>query len=206
MVLSPDGTKVVVGGSFTTLNGQAASGMGALDASTGATAPWPINQVVTDGGTKCGVTNLSVDNNQIYGGGYAFGCGNFEGTFAANRDTGDVAGSNDCHGDTYDAYPVGQVLYSVEPRPQLLLIGDFHDSSPDWSVNMRHSLAFTTYPTGTNIGPDDYGWNFNGVPDSSLLQWFPQLAVGSYTGPEPGSVDGDRQQPVRRARWRVPHA
>jgi PKD repeat protein len=43
-------------------------------------------------------------------------------------------------------------------------------------------LAFTTYPTGTNTGPDPYGWNYSGLPDSSLLQWYPDLAIGSFTG------------------------
>ena len=39
MVMSPDERRVIVGGSFTTLNGVPAYGMGALDASTGATVP-----------------------------------------------------------------------------------------------------------------------------------------------------------------------
>jgi PKD repeat protein len=182
MVLSPNGANIVVGGSFTSLNGVPASGLGAVSATTGVTQPFPMNQVVTDGGNKCGITNLSVDNNQIYGGGFAFGCGNFEGTFAADGNTGAVNWVNDCHGDTYDTYPVGQVLYSVSHAHNCSFIGDFPNSSPTWSINMRHALAFTTYPTGTNAGVDDYGWDFTNVPDSSLLQWFPVVATGSYTG------------------------
>ena len=38
MVMSPDRSRVIVGGSFTTLNGTDAYGMGAVDATTGATA------------------------------------------------------------------------------------------------------------------------------------------------------------------------
>jgi large repetitive protein len=198
MVLSPDGTTVVVGGMFTTLNGVPASGLGGLNATTGATVPWAMNQVVTDGGTQCGITNLSVDNNQVYGSGYAFGCGNFEGTFGANPDTGAVNFVNDCHGDTYGTFPVGQVLYSVSHAHNCSFIGDFPNSSPSWNINMRHALAFTTYPTGTNAGVDDYGWNYTNVPDSTLLQWFPEVAIGSFTGQNQAawSVSGNSQYVV----------
>jgi hypothetical protein len=43
-------------------------------------------------------------------------------------------------------------------------------------------LAQTIAPTTTNIGPDNYGWNYNGLPASSVLHWFPKLSAGSYTG------------------------
>lgn len=181
MVMAPDDSHVIVGGKFTTLDGVSATGMGSLDATSGAVLPWKINQLVRDGGDKCGITNLSVDGDQVYGGGFAFGCGNFEGTFAANAGDGTTSWVNDCHGDTYSTYPVGQVLYSVSHAHSCQWIGAFSNSDP-WSVNMRHALAFTTYPTGTDQGPDDYGWDFSSVADSTLLQWFPLLGIGSYTG------------------------
>src|SRR6185503_10926242 len=37
-------------------------------------------------------------------------------------------------------------------------------------------------PHTTNIGPDNYGWNYNGMPASTVLHWFPQLTAGTYTG------------------------
>lgn len=181
MVLTPDASRVIVGGQFTTLNSVAASGLGALDASTGATLPFAANQTIKNGGTKSAIDSLAVDGNQVYGAGYAFGTGNFEGSFAADPTTGQIIVANDCHGDTYGVAPVGQVLYTVSHAHNCSTIGGFPQSDP-WSTNMRHALAFTTYATGTNTGPDDYGWNYNGVPSSSLLQWFPTLGIGSYTG------------------------
>ena len=59
-------------------------------------------------------------------------------------------------------------------------IGSFPDTSP--RVRWQRALAQTIAPTATNIGPDNYGWNYNGLPASTLLHWFPHLTSGSYTG------------------------
>jgi trimeric autotransporter adhesin len=180
IVLSPDRTRVIAGGHFTTLNDLAAYGMGSLDAATGATLPWAANQKIRDAGSTGAITSLRADGSTIYGGGYAFGAGSsFEGTFAADPTTGEIRWLNDCHGDTYDAFPIGQVLYSVSHAHDCSAIGQFPETSPrTW----HHAQAWTTYATGTNKGPDSYGWNYNGIPDSSLLHWHPTLGIGSYTG------------------------
>jgi hypothetical protein len=180
MVLSPDRTRVIAGGHFTTLNGLAAYGMGSLDATTGATLAWAANQTIRDAGSTGAITSLRADGSTVYGSGYAFGSGSsFEGTFAADPSTGNIRWLNDCHGDTYDVFPVGQALYSVGHAHDCSAVGQFPETSPRvW----HHALAWTTYATGTNKGPDSYGWNYNGWPDSSLLHWYPTLSIGSYTG------------------------
>lgn len=180
MVLAPDQSRVVVGGTFTTLNGQSASGMGALNATTGLLMPWPANTVIRNGGSKSAITSLRTDGQQIFGSGFAFGTGNFEGTFAADPLTGRITVVNDCHGDTYDVLPTGPALYSVGHAHDCTWIGSFPDTSP--RVRWQYALAQTVAPTRTNTGPDNYGWNYNGQPASALLHWFPQLSMGSYTG------------------------
>jgi PKD repeat protein len=180
MVMTPDQSRVVVGGSFTSLNGVAASGMGSLDATTGSTLRWDANQTIRDGGTASAITSLRTDGQQIYGSGYAYGSGNFEGTFAANPTTGAITLVNDCHGDTYDVLPLGPVLYSVSHAHDCSWIGSFPDTNP--RVRWEHALAQTITPGTTNRGPDNYGWNYNGLPGSRVLHWFPQLSTGSYTG------------------------
>ncbi len=179
MTLTPDHSRVIVGGRFTTLNGVAAVGMGSLDAVTGAVRPWAINTKVQDSGPLAGITSLSADATNVYGGGYKFNSptGNFEGTFAADPVTGAIRWVNDCHGDTYGVAPVGQVLYVVSHAHDCRPIGGF----PDSPVGHR-ALAYSTYATGTNTGPDSYGWDYKGVPRSSLLTWYPDLAVGTFTG------------------------
>jgi hypothetical protein len=180
MVLSPDGSRVIVGGHFTKLNGVAAYGMGSLSATTGATAAWAANKTIRDGGPNGAITNLTADTTQIYGAGYAFGSGaNFEGTFAATPIGGKINWLNDCHGDTYDVHATGQVVYSVSHAHDCSAIGQFPETSPrTW----HHALATPTYATGTNKGPDSYGWNYDGIPAAKLLHWYPSLGMGSYTG------------------------
>jgi len=180
MVMAPDRSRVIVGGSFTTLNGQAAHGMGSLRATDGAALPWAANQRIRDGGDKSAITTLRTDGQQIYGGGYAYGTGNFEGTFAANPLTGAITTVNDCHGDTYDVFPIGPVMYSVGHAHDCRAVRSFPDTSP--RVRWQRALAQTIAPKSTNIGPDSYGWNYNGLPASAILHWFPDMPSGSYTG------------------------
>ncbi len=181
LVLAPGGQKVVVGGRFKALAGSPASGMGAVDAITGASRPWAANQRIRNGGGKSSIVNLRTDGTNIYGSGWAFGTGNFEGTFSANGTGGEINWLNDCHGDTYDAFPVGDVVYNVSHAHDCRWISGFPESNPR-SVNMRHAAAYTNYGTTTNIGPDNYGWDFSGIPAPEMLQWYPNLAIGSTTG------------------------
>jgi hypothetical protein len=82
MVLTPDQSEVVVGGRFTTLNGINAYGLGAVTTASGATVPYAVNQVIRDYTSNAGIESLATDGVSVYGTGFAFGAGNFEGTFA----------------------------------------------------------------------------------------------------------------------------
>jgi trimeric autotransporter adhesin len=181
MVLAPDGTRVVVGGAFTTLNGTPAVGMGSLSVETGQQLPWAANQTIKVSGASGAVTSLHTDGTQIYGSGYSFDvkASNFEGTFAADPDTGTIAWLNDCHGDTYDTLPVGEVLYSVGHAHDCRSIAEMPETAPrTW----HRAMATTTYPTTVNTGPDSYGWNYAGFKASKPIHWWPTLTAGSFTG------------------------
>ena len=183
MVLAPDQRRVIVGGHFTTLNGANVYGLGALDATTGATLPFAANSTIRDYGPNAAITSLTADATQVYATGYAYLAqtqGNFEGTAALDPNTGVIIWVDDCHGDTYGTFPIGQVLYSVGHAHDCSAIGDFPDTT---SPRVSHrSLAETTYSTGTNKGPDGYGYNYNEIPDSTVLHWYPRLVSGTYTG------------------------
>lgn len=180
MAMAPDGSRLIVGGAFTQLNGVTTRGMGSVDSAVGKTnLPWIANQTIKDSTPSAGITSLVSDGKQIYGSGYSAGSGgSFEGTFAADPYTGKIAWLNDCHGDTYGVFPMGQVLYSVSHAKDCSAIGAFPQSDPV----RHHALASTTYATGMNRGPDTNGWNYSAWPDSALLTWFPSLGIGSYTG------------------------
>jgi hypothetical protein len=181
MVLTPNANSVIVGGAFTTLSGSSAYGMGSVSASTGAVQGWEANKTIKDGTSSGAITTLRTDGKLIFGAGYAYGSGSsFEGTFAADPVTGALKLVNDCHGDTYDVLPVGAVLYSVSHAHDCTPVRSFPDTSP--RVRWQRALAQTIAPTTTNIGPDSYGWNYNGLPASTILHWFPQLQSGTFTG------------------------
>ncbi len=185
MVVTPDNSEVVIGGRFSSLNGVPTPGLGAVRTSDGTSVPYAVAATIRDyttPGSKApngaGIESLTTDGTQVYGSGYSYNEGNFEGSFGVEPNSGKINFVNDCHGDTYDVYPVGKVLYTVSHVHECTATGDFPDTNP--RVNW-HANAWTTNPTGTNVGPDDYGWNYNGVPDSSLLQWYPKLTIGTFT-------------------------
>jgi hypothetical protein len=181
MVVAPDQSRVIVGGSFTTLNSRAAYGMGSLDAEHGAVLPWAANTTIRDATEDGAITSLRTDGRQIYGSGYVYGIGaNFEGTFAAEPTTGRITVVNDCHGDTYDVLPVAGVLYSAGHAHDCQWVHSFGDTRP--RVRWQYLLAQTTDAKTTNTGPDSYRWNYKGLPASAVLHWFPQLTAGTFTG------------------------
>ena len=186
MTLTPDGTKLVVGGSFTTISSTAAYGMTALSVANGSVLTWKANATIRDATSTGAITTLRTDGTQIYGAGYAFGSGSsFEGTFAADPADGSLTLVNDCHGDTYDVLPIGAVLYSVGHAHDCTMIGSFPDTNP--RVRWQRAIAQTIKATGTDNGPDSYGWNYKGWPSSTVLHWFPQIAAGSATGQSQGA-------------------
>ena len=180
LVLTPDQSKVVVGGQFDTLNGAPAHGMGAVDPVTGLSVPWVANTVIKDA-LNGAITSLRTDGTSILGSGFAFGSGAyFEGSFSLNPANGAINWLNDCQGDTYDVLPVGQVVYSVSHAHNCTMVGSFPDTNP--RVRWQHALATTNYATGVNNGPDIYGWNYKGQPDATVLHWYPDLGIGTFTG------------------------
>jgi PKD repeat protein len=187
MVLTPDLSQVDIAGSFQYMNGIAAYGMAAVKASDGTMVPWAAVDLIRDAGSKAGITSLTTDGNAVYGTAYGFGTvtdGNFEGTFSADPYTGAVNWMESCHGDTYGAYSDGSTVYTVSHAHFCGNIGAFPQSNP-WSVNMRHSLAFTTQATGTNLHDPYAGstyFDWGGQPAPSLINWFPDFTIGTYTG------------------------
>src|SRR4051794_14910246 len=178
LVVTSGGTQVVASGRFDSLNGVKATGIGALDATTGATRPFAVNQLITNQGVNSAIYSLTTDGTTVYGTGYDyFGPGNVEGSFAAVADGGALVEINDCRGDTYSSYATRGVLYVASHTHQCGFIGGFPEQTP--RVN-RHGSAYTATPAtvvrwGTNV-------NWVGKPAGTQLDFFPEFAIGSYTG------------------------
>ena len=206
IAMSPDGTKVAVGGQFTALNGgnNPGFGLGMLDAVTGASLPMAINATVRNGGNTSGITSLVTNGNDIFGSGYWFGgVGNFEGTFSASWNGGTTNWIADCHGDTHSVFVQGDAVYNVGHAHECggLGAGAFQRTDP-WTFN--RGIAFSRTATGT-LARDPYGYfNFEGNPAPSMLNFFPSLDSGTFTGQNQGpwNVAGNSQYVVMGGEFR----
>ncbi len=181
MLASPDGSRIIVAGSITQLNGQPAYGMGVARRHhrRHACRGRRPNRIKSAGANGA-ISSLSTDGVQVYGTGYAFGAGaSFEGTFAADPYTGNINWLNDCLGDTYSASRQGQVLYSVGHHHDCSVVGSFPDTNP--RSRWQKAVAEPTFPVGTITKKDAYGWDFTGLPYAGQLQWYPDLDFGTYT-------------------------
>ena len=182
MVLVPDGSRLIVGGAFQNLGGGPAYGLAAVNSATGAVIPWETTATVRNAGANAAILGLSTDGTYVYGNGYVFGSGgNLEGTFSSEANSGKLRWIEDCHGDTYGNYAVGAIVYTVSHAHYCGNIGGYGESLPRGTY-MRHALAFTRDATGT-INPDPRGYpNWAGQPSPSLINWYPDMDNGSYTG------------------------
>ncbi len=183
MALSPDGSKLIVGGMFQTLNGVSARGIGAVDTRTGATVqPWKTNATFFSGGPNASVLTLSSDGTSIYGGVYKYNStGALEGAFRIDPNDGTVQWLSDCHGDIYGVWAGPAAVYQV---------GHSHycGNQMGWpqpaTWNFNRGVAYTKEVTGT-LTRDAIGGSYAsypGVPAPSLYSWFPRLDAGTFTG------------------------
>lgn len=187
LTVTGDQTKIIAGGSFDKVNEMSGRGLVALNALTGARKTWKVNGVVKDYGPNSAILSLAADGDTVYGTGYAYGGGNFEGVFAADDTIGEVRWLQDCHGDTYSVTPVGPVVYSVGHPHFCSNIGGFPEFDPR---REQRAMAVTKQVMGTvapNSQPGRSYGDFGGYPAPSIHNWFPALNAGSVTGMSQGA-------------------
>lgn len=206
IVAVPSANNLVIGGYFNRINGNLYNATGAVKLDSGApVSPWassnpafPLRDQLIAGapaGISTGVSSLSTDGSQVYltsqntAGTYGDG-GGFEGRAALNPVNGAIIWANDCRGDSYSAFPIGQVLYSVSHAHDCKAIGGFVQTNP---MTYHRALAETTFPTGTNAFGSDNGLfpEFTGLPRGSLLNWYPSLTDIGTSGQAAWSVSGN---------------
>ena len=197
MVLAgPDG-QVVVGGRFDSLNGVKATGVGALDGTTGATRPFAVNSFLTNQGVNSAVYSLSTDGTDVFGTAYDYyGPGDLEGPFVAAADGGAVRWFADCRGDTYSSFSAHGVVYTASHTHDCRNIGGFKETSP---ISYQHANAFSLAAAGVNTTANNWnGARLAGQPAPAELAWSPKLNEGSYTGQYQAgwSVTGNAQYVV----------
>lgn len=189
MAISPDQSKVIIGGSFDKINSTTYYGLAAVQtaspgnpvafASQSSTYPIRDYDAVN---SSSGINSITTNGNLMFITGFSNGNtqrpGAFEGRAAINPTNGNIVWVNDCHGDSYGAIPIGNVLYSVTHAHDCQPAGAFPETVP--RSNWR-ALAETITVDGKN-GPSTFGYqSYEGLPRSTQLNWYPKLDAGKYT-------------------------
>ncbi len=185
--VSPDGTKVVVGGSFQAINGSSDPGYGLalLDATTAQLLPTPVNSLIRNAGRRGAIYDVAVDDNGFYGTGYSMSVreANIEGAFKADWN-GQLVWLEPCHGDTYSVYPTASEVYVTNHAHSCQTIGGFADTRlPSGFLDYKAGLALTNSPDVTigTQGTDGY-YDWSGYKSPDILDWYPNLGLGTFTG------------------------
>ncbi|MFG6492868.1 PKD domain-containing protein [Microbacterium sp. P03] len=193
VVVNPTGSKIVIAGSFTSTNGSTnpGRGMAALNAVSGTSETWLVNSLIRNGGENAAINSLTSDGDSVYGVGYDYygtDEDGFEGTFRANWSDGSMVWMEDCHGDNYSVAVSAGVVYTASHDHYCGNVGGFPQTSPKWTFH--HSLAFAKDYKGAVVGNDPLGYrSFGGQPSGTLLHWYPDWQVGTYTGKSQATWD-----------------
>ncbi len=197
MTATPDKTRIVLGGRFTHVGGRAAYGMASVGATTGGARTWNATTVIRDAGVYSAITSLTADGDSVYGTGYVYGSGgNFEGTFRSDY-LGNLVWMEDCHGDSYSAFPTADVVYAASHAHDCSTVGGFGQSG----INYR-ATAFTRDPQRTLTATTVTRYaNFNGQPGPVAAAMVPDPAGRYLHRHDPGRLERHRRQRLRRL-WR----
>ena len=177
---------MIVGGSFTTMNGVTQHGMTSLDGVTAALMPWVVNTIIRNSGPDTEISDLTTDGTAIYGTGWTFVSGgsnaNFEGIFSADPITGELNWVNGCRGDELSLALRGDVIYTATHAHECGNVGFRPETSPrtwQWALAMDKRGTPGLYNA---YGSYADWYRFEGRPASQFLHWLPTFSPGTYTG------------------------
>ena len=192
--VSPDHSKVVIGGSFSSVNGSSRPGYGMalLDASTGEVLPMPVNDTVRTAGEKAAIFDIAVDDAGFYATAYSAAGrldeANLEGSFKADWN-GNLIWLEPCHGDTYGIAPTKDTVYTVGHAHSCETIYGF-PNMPEVRKDGQHPLyvramAFTNSPDITirhqGVADGYQDWSTSGLKSPTIIGWYPDLEAGKFT-------------------------
>ncbi|WP_179271554.1 PQQ-binding-like beta-propeller repeat protein [Actinomadura meyerae] len=179
LAMAPGNERVIIGGRFQKLNGAQRVGIGAVNATNGASATWTSKPIPTRQGSKFSyVTDLFVSGDTVFASANGEGLHWFDGRFAAKAANGDLVWLDNCYGATYGIFAQGQSVYSVSHAHDCSSLGAFPEATP---TRWQRALAETRVATGTDKAAPGSNSNYRKQPVPTLLHWFPTLAMGSFT-------------------------
>jgi hypothetical protein len=182
IAIAPDGSRLLVGGNFLTVNGVETGGMASVDPTTGAVerwdanADWPI-------GLRCGgrVTDVIVDGTTAYVTAEGDPPGCYEGVYAARISTGAILWNSTCLGASLGLTLLDGIIYKASHQ---------HDCA------FNQGDAHGGYVGGTARDTFEW-WRLVGMraSDGTFVHWSPHTnaVTGSNpVGPHVIETDGNQ--------------
>ena len=179
IVEAVDGSAVAIGGAFESVGGSDKPGHGiAIFETDGTLRKNNVSSVVRGAGAEASVMSVKADEQGLYAASYSR-LGTFEGVMRLNWTTGNIDYMADCHGDSYDVLPAGDVVYAASHSHDCSNIGGF----PDVSYHYHNAVAYTNAATGTV--EENHGWgykNYAGQNATTNLNFYPDFTPGKISG------------------------
>ena len=179
IVEATDGSAVAIGGAFESVGGSDKPGHGiAIFETDGTLRKNNVSSVVRGAGAEASVMSVKADEQGLYAASYSR-LGTFEGVMRLNWTTGNIDYMADCHGDSYDVLPAGDVVYAASHSHDCSNIGGF----PDVSYHYHNAMAYTNAATGT-VGENKVGGykNYAGQNATTNLNFYPDFTPGKISG------------------------
>jgi Concanavalin A-like lectin/glucanases superfamily len=168
--LAPDGSRLLVGGNFKTVNGAPPSGMASLNPATGAVQPWAANDTFPIN-SFCGgrVTDIVTQGTNAYVTAEGDPPGCYEGTYSAVISTGVMNWNSTCLGASQGLAILNNVLYKASHQ---------HDCAFNEGGRMGGFVGGTSRDTFI-------WWRMVGqsLSDGGFVHWSP--TTNSKTGSDP---------------------
>ena len=166
--------------------------------------PFAVNQLITNQGVNSAVCSLSTDgDDRLRHRLRLLRPGQPRGLVRRDRRRRRACiAVNDCRGDNYSQLPA-RTARSTSPAHahECGNIGGFPEQDP--RVN-KFATALSTRRHRHGQGRRCANSNFVGQPAPSLLNWFPTMTAGTFTGQGQAGWSVTGNEPVRRLRRRVP--
>ena len=179
IVGASDGSAVAIGGAFESVEGSDKPGYGlAFLENDGSLRHNNASSVVRGAGAWASVMSVKADEQGLYTASYSQ-TGSFEGVMRLNWTTGNIDYMADCHGDSYDVLPAGDVVYAASHSHDCSNIGGF----PDVTNQYHNAVAYTNAPTGTVEATHHNSYqSYEGQAATTNLNFYPDFTPGKISG------------------------
>lgn len=182
LLVSPDKTRIIMGGGFHTVNSVRMEALASVNITTAANEPFLNGLIPTySDGRFSEATSLTTNGKQVFAGAEGTGGGAFDGTLAFQPDSGALVWRNTCLGATQAVLYLNGVLYKASHAHDCSSAGGFGQIPAGWQP---HHLLAESAATGALLD-----W---GTSSDAMAAPKPNTNAGLYNalGPYAFATDG----------------